>query len=138
MTDPEPGRRRITVLVALALFSAGMWAAWLGWDTEYYYVDDVAQGPYRPVQVIGCGAGIVLASVAAFLYLRRPTTIPAVAAAAVLGFAVPWATQASADSTGLWAVGLLFLLIGGGTGLVAVLAVVHLLRTLLLAARTRR
>ncbi|MFC9895428.1 hypothetical protein ACFVMC_17240 [Nocardia sp. NPDC127579] len=126
MTDP----RRLAALPVLALFSAGMWAAWLGWDNEYYYVDGVAQGPYRPAQVIGCGACVVLASVAVFLYLRHPAAIPAVAGAAVTGFAVPWALQASADSTGLWAVGLLFLLVGGGTGVMLVLAVVHLLRSL--------
>ncbi len=115
-----------------------MWAVWLGWDQEYYEVDGVAQGPYRPEQVIGCGACIVVASIVAFLYLRRPTTIPVVAAVAVVGFAVPWASDASQDSTGLWAVGLMFLLIGGGLGLVSVLTVVHLLRTLLRSVRNRR
>ncbi|MEU8894419.1 hypothetical protein AB0C65_01035 [Nocardia sp. NPDC048505] len=135
MTDPEPGWRRLAVLAGLAVAAAASWAAWLGWDSEYYYVDGVEQGPYRPVQVIGCGACVVLLSVAAFWYMRRPTAIPAVAAAAVLGFAVPWSVRASADSTGLWAVGLLFLLVGGGLGLVVVLTAVHLVRTAVRAAR---
>ncbi|MEV6280447.1 hypothetical protein [Nocardia sp. NPDC051832] len=135
---PDTGWRRIAALAALALFSAGCWAAWLGWDQEYYEVDGVTQGPYRPEQVIGCGACIVVASIVVFLYLRRPSTIPVVAAVAVVGFAIPWATQASTDSTGLWAVGLMFLLIGGGLGLVSVLAVVHLLRILLHSVRNNR
>ncbi|MGW0251853.1 hypothetical protein ACWDYH_35010 [Nocardia goodfellowii] len=138
MTEAESGRHRIAVLAVLAVFCAVMWAAWLGWDNDYYYADGVEQGPYRPVRVIGCGACVVLASIAAFLYLRRPTAIPVVAAAAVLGFAVPWAGNAAQDSTGLWAVGLMFLLIGGGLGLVSVLAVVQLIRTIVRSVRNKR
>ena len=48
---------------APAAVSAGAWFAFLGWDQEYYEVDGVAQGPYRPWQVIACGAVIVLACI---------------------------------------------------------------------------
>ena len=52
---------------ALALVGAAMWFAWLGWDDEYYFVDGVAQGPYRAWQVIGCGLCVALASVAGYI-----------------------------------------------------------------------
>jgi hypothetical protein len=46
------------------------------------------------------------------------------AAAAIIGFAVPWALDAAAtDDSGLWVVGLLLVLAGGGLGLVVLLSV---------------
>lgn len=110
--------------IALGLFSAAMWFAWLGWDHEYYQVDGVAQGPYRAWQVLGCGLSIAAAAVLAYLWVRSAWAIFVLAAAAVIGFAVPWAVDAaSTDDSGLWVVGLLFLLVGGGIGLVVLLAV---------------
>lgn len=101
-----------------------MWFAWLGWDQEYYQVDGVPQGPYRAWQVLGCGMSIAAAAVLAYLWVRSVWAIFVLAAAADLGFAVPWAVNAaSTDDTGLWVVGLLFLLVGGGTGLVVLLGV---------------
>jgi hypothetical protein len=45
-------------------------------------------------------------------------------AAAIIGFAVPWALDAATtDDSGLWVVGLLFLLVGGGLGLVVLLSI---------------
>ncbi|CAM3197047.1 hypothetical protein [Tsukamurella hominis] len=117
---------RVTLtLAALALVSAGAWFAFLGWDHEYYEVDGVAQGPYRPWQVIACGTVIVLACTAAFAYLRRVWLLAVIPVVAVVGFAVPWAAWASRDDTGLWVVGLLFLLVGGTMGLTVWLAVGH-------------
>ncbi len=107
---------------ALGLFAAAMWLAWLGWDHEYYEVDGVAQGPYRAWQVVGCGLSIAVAAVLAYLWVRKVWAIPVLAAAGVLGFAVPWTVAAIAtDDSGLWAVGLVFLVIGGGIGLAMVL-----------------
>jgi hypothetical protein len=118
---------------ALAVFAAAMWFAWLGWDHEYYLVDGVAQGPYRAWQVIGSGLAVATAAVLAYLWVRRSAAIFVLAAAAVIGFAVPWSVDASAsDETGLWVAGLLFLLVGGGVGLVVVLSLTEAL------ARTRR
>jgi hypothetical protein len=116
--------RLMGTAVALGLFAAAMWFAWLGWDREYYLVDGVSQGPYRTWQVLGCGLSIVVGSVVAYLRVRSVWAIFVLAAAADIGFAVPWTLDAiSTDDTGLWAVGLLFLLVGVGSGLVAVLAV---------------
>jgi hypothetical protein len=110
--------------LALALFAAAMWFAWLGWDHEYYEVDGVAQGPYRAWQVVGCGLAIALATVLAHQRVRRNGALVVLALAAVIGFAVPWAVDASrSDDTGLWAVGLFLLLIGGTGGLAVLLAV---------------
>jgi len=101
-----------------------MWFAWLGWDHEYYQVDGAAQGPYRTWQVLGCGLSVAAGAVLAYLWVRSVWAIIVLAAAADIGFAVPWAMDAaSSDDSGLWVVGLLFLLVGGGIGLVVVLAV---------------
>jgi hypothetical protein len=116
-----------TTTVLLAVVAAAMWFAWLGWDHEYYRVDGVPQGPYRPWQVIGCGVAVAAAAVLAQLWVRRTVGIFLFAAAAVVGFAIPWAADAaSSDETGLWVVGLFFLLVGGGIGLVVVLALTEL------------
>ena len=47
------------------------------------------------------------------------------AIAADIGLAVPWAMDASSDDTGMWVVGLLFLVVGGGAGLAVLLAVTN-------------
>ena len=110
--------------VALGLFAAAMWFTWLGWDNEYYQVDGVAQGPYRAWQVIGCGLAIAAAAVLAQFWVRGVWAIFVLAAAADIGFAVPWTVDAaSTDDSGLFVVGLLLLLVGGGVGLVVLLAV---------------
>ena len=110
--------------VALSLFAAGMWFAWLGWDHEYYLVDGYEQGPYRPWQVVGCAVCIGIASIVAYLWTRGVAAIFVLAAAGVIGFAVPWTQDAAAtDESGLFIVGLLFLLVGGGIALTTVLAI---------------
>ena len=124
-----PTRHRFTHLLVAALglagFAAAMWFAWLGWDHEYYEVDGVSQGPYRAWQVFGCGLSIAAAAVVAYVWVRGTWGIFVLAASAVVGFAWPWALDAGAtDDSGLWIVGLLFLLVGGGVALVALLAVV--------------
>ena len=107
--------------MALAMFAAAMWFAWLGWDHQFYKVDGVKQGPYRAWQVVGCALAIGAATVFAYLRVSRSAAIVVMAAAADIGFAVPWAVDASSDESGLWIVGLVFLLVGGGAGLAVVL-----------------
>lgn len=125
-TRPAMGHRATRLwgaALALAVFAAAMWFAWLGWDDEYYYVDGFAQGPYRAWQVVGCGLAIATAAVLAYRWVRQFAAVFVLAAAADLGFAVPWAVHASTtDDSGLWVVGLLFLLVGSGVGLVVLLA----------------
>ena len=107
--------------VALVL-GAAIYAAWLAWDTQYYFDADVGayQGPYRPVQVVGCAItfGIVTAALA---LLWRPLLV---AAGTSLGFWLFWTVQASRqDETGLFVVGS-FLLLAGLTAGSAVAAAV--------------
>ena len=110
-----------------------MWFAWLGWDHEYYLVDGVAQGPYRAWQVLGCALSISAVAVLAYLWVPSVWAIFVLAAAADIGFAVPWALDAaSTDESGLWVVGLLFLLVGSGLGLLVLLTI-----TAVAAARRR-
>ena len=117
----------------LALLAAAMWFAWLGWDHEYYQVDGVAQGPYRAWQVLGCALSISTAAVLAYLWAPSVWAVFVLAAAADIGFAIPWALNAaSTDESGLWVVGLLFLLVGSGLGLLTVLTI-----TAVAAARRR-
>jgi hypothetical protein len=116
--------RILGLSAALALFSAAMWFAWLGWDHEYYLVDGYPQGPYRAWQVIGCGASIAVAAVAAYLLVRRIAAIFTLAPAAVLGFAIAWGQDAATtDDSGLWVIGLGMILVGGTGALLALLAV---------------
>jgi hypothetical protein len=110
--------------IALALFAAVMWFAWLGWDHQYYEVDGVSQGPYRAWQVVGCGLAIGAAAVFAYLRVPRVAAIFVLGCAADIGFAVPWAVDASrTDDSGLWVVGLVFLLTGSGLGLTILLTI---------------
>ncbi|MEO9325044.1 hypothetical protein ABFT23_16235 [Nocardioides sp. C4-1] len=116
--------RLTSVCLVLALAAAGAWFAWLGWDDEYYLVDGVAQGPYRPWQVVACGLTVVLAALVAQRFARGGSAVPALAVAATVGFAVPWSVDAaSTDDSGLWVVGLVMLLVGSSVGLTVVLAV---------------
>jgi hypothetical protein len=110
-----------------------MWFAWLGWDHEYYQVDGVAQGPYRAWQVLGCGLSISVAAVLAYLWAPSVWSVFVLAAAADIGFAFAWSRDAaSTDDSGLWVVGLVFLLVGSGLGLLALLTI-----TAVAAARRR-
>jgi hypothetical protein len=121
-------RTRLAAAAAtLGVFAAAMWFAWLGWDHEYYYVDGVAQGPYRAWQVVGCGLAIGAAAVLTHLWVRQPAGVWLLAAAADVGLAVPWAVDAaSSDESGLWVAGLVLLLGGGGVALLTVLALTQL------------
>lgn len=119
--------RILSTSVALAVFSAAMWFAWLGWDHEYYLVDGVAQGPYRAWQVVGCAVALAAGAVVAYALVRRVGAVLPLAAAGALGFAVPWAMEAArTDDSGLWVIGLILLLGGATAGLLAVLGVAAL------------
>lgn len=114
--------RLLVATIGLAAFAAAMWFAWLGWDHEYYLVDGIPQGPYRAWQVIGCGAAILLATVATYVWVRGTLAIFMLSAAAALGFAVPWTIDAAAtDDSGLFVIGLIMLLVLAGGGLLLVL-----------------
>ncbi|NLJ53388.1 MAG: hypothetical protein GX344_04535 [Intrasporangiaceae bacterium] len=102
------------LVLALAL-GAATYAAWLGWDNEYYYDAAVGayQGPYRPMQVAGCA--LTFGVVNALLAMRwRPLII---AVGTTVGFWILWTLQAgSQDETGLFVVGSALLLVGLALG----------------------
>ena len=117
------------VTLAVAVWAAAMWFAWLGWDHTYYEVDGVPQGPYRPWQVVGCGATVALGAVAGYLLTRRIAAIVLMPLAATIGFAIPWALDAAAsDNTGLWVLGLGLLVVFGGLGLLVLVGLTALVR----------
>lgn len=118
---PEPAGRSgwlggqwVGFVLALVL-GAATYAAWLGWDTEYYYDAAVGayQGPYRPLQVVGCA--VTFAVVTALLAMRwRPLIV---AAGSSLGFWLPWTVQAAGqDETGLFMIGSALLIVGLAVG----------------------
>lgn len=107
----------------LALFAAVMWFAWLGWDHSYYYVDGVAQGPYRAWQVVGCALAVAAATSFAYMRCQQVRSMWVFAASAAAGVAVPWAVDASRDETGTWVVGFILVFVGGSLALAAMLAV---------------
>ena len=127
-SSPSPSLARLgSAALALAVLAAAMWLAWLGWDDDYYEVDGVQRGPYRAWQVVGCGLSICVAAVLALIWARRGAVL--LAAAASVGFAVPWGVHAaSTDDSGLWVVGLVMVLVGAFVGLVVLLTVVQLVR----------
>ncbi|MFT3899946.1 MAG: hypothetical protein QM728_06850 [Gordonia sp. (in: high G+C Gram-positive bacteria)] len=103
------------------LGGAAVWFAWLSWGDYYTGADGLAHGPYRPWQVLACGATAVVVSGAVGWFARWRMSGPLVGAIGfLLGFATCWAFDAADDTTGLWGVGYLFLIVGGGLGLLTV------------------
>jgi hypothetical protein len=107
-----------------AVIACAAWFAWLGWDHSYYVVHGVTHGPYRPWQVVGCGATVAAGAVAAFLRSRRFWSMFVIVPATLVGFAIPWGLDAASDETGMWVVGLVYLVVGGGIGLGSLLVLV--------------
>ncbi|MGD8201310.1 hypothetical protein ACQE98_11665 [Ornithinimicrobium sp. W1679] len=115
--EPEGGERPSSwtgLVLALGL-GAATYAAWLAWDTEYYFDEAVGafQGPYRAAQVVGCA--VTFGLVTALLAMRwRPVVV---AAGACIGFWAFWTVQAATqDESGLFLVGSALLLVGLGAG----------------------
>ena len=118
-------RRQVVGGLAVAVLSAALWFAWMGWDTEYDVdpVTQVSSGPYQAWQVLGCGVTLLLLLVGALLL--RVTPLVACAAMTV-AFTAAWTTTAaSQDDTGLFVVGAVLVLLG----LAAATAVVALVTT---------
>ncbi|AEK36137.1 hypothetical protein ACTXK0_13080 [Corynebacterium variabile] len=99
------------------------WIGWLGWGNHKNY---------HPGQVIGCVITGLAAVVLLGLLTRWWRTGPlAVALGGLLGFSTAWALDSGpSDSTGLWGVGYMMIIAGGGTVLLAVAAVVIGIRSL--------
>jgi hypothetical protein len=123
-------------VLAVAVCSASSWFAWLGWDQQYQVdpTTGVASGPYETWQVIGCALSLLALFVAALLVGVRPLSA---AAALTLAFTAAWTVQAaSADESGLYAVGTVLLLIGLSTATAVVSVLVLGLRARWLRQRS--
>lgn len=102
---------RLIQLGVAALLGAAAWAAWLGWDNEYYFdpVVGAYQGPYRAYQVVGCALTVGLG--VALLSLRWSPWV--VAGGTSVGFWSVWTAHAAMTyGTGLFLVGSAMLLPG--------------------------
>ena len=108
-----------TVRAGVRAFFAGLvvWVLFLSWTPDQLGLP--MGGPYADWQVAACGAGAVFAVVMLSL---RTRWLFAGALGVVLGFtagfSLAWSFWAAAgDSSGLWAAGLVFLLVGCLIGL---------------------
>lgn len=115
MHGVAPLIRPVGRMAALAFASAACWWLWMAWDRTYQHdpVTGAASGPYQPWQVVGCVLSLVAVAV---LAVRR---INPVAAAGIMtvSFTSAWSwAAATADDSGLWAVGATMVLLGMLTG----------------------
>lgn len=90
-------------------FLAGVvvWLAWLSWS--------VRPGTYVEWQVIACVTTVIVVAGVLAWFTRRPFSGPMLTCWAVTaGFSTAWVVPASQDETGLFGVGYLMLVVGGG------------------------
>src|SRR3982750_4062486 len=120
--------------VCVAAGSALSWGGGRGWDHQDQQDAGTAEwsGPYEAWQVVGGALSLLALFVVALLAGVRP--LPA-AAALILAFTGPWTAWASRDNTGLFAVGMLMLLVGLSVGTTVVSVVTLWLREWWLAGR---
>lgn len=131
------GSWALAVLAILA--GVGLWFAWLSWGSYYARPCGHVEGPYRPWQVIGCALSVGAAVAALGWSARWRRSGPIVVATGVLaGFSTTWAVDAvRSDGTGLWGVGYLLLVVGGGAALGGVALAVIGVRAALAKKSTR-
>ncbi|GAA2678213.1 hypothetical protein [Actinoplanes palleronii] len=127
--NSSTGKSRALIgTVVVAVLSAGAWFAWLGWDTEYQTdpATGVTSGPYEAWQVAGCALTLLVVFVGALL-ARVPALLASLAL--TLAFTAVWTAQAAAeDSTGMYGVGTIMLLLGLGTATLVVTALATAIR----------
>lgn len=114
------GGARVAWGLVVGALAAACWFAWLGWDSDYQ-VDaaGVASGPYEAWQVAGCVVSLAAVVVLGTVLLGARATV----VVTTLAFTVAWSVTASADETGLWAVGAVLVLLGVAVGASVVAAV---------------
>lgn len=109
------GTRTLLGVLFLTAATVGAWLLWLGWDTEYT-VDaqtGASSGPYEAWQVIGCVLTLVVLAALAGTRLSPWLVAPVMTVA----FTAAWSWRAaSADDSGLWAVGAILVLVGMALG----------------------
>jgi hypothetical protein len=98
--------------LGVAVLSAALWFAWMGWDTERDFdpVTQTSSGPYEAWQVVGCGVTLLLVLVGALLLGVHPVVA---GAAMTVAFTAAWTTTAAAtDDSGLFVVGAVLVFLG--------------------------
>ncbi|WFE53771.1 hypothetical protein [Micromonospora sp. WMMD1155] len=113
------GTHALLGVLFLAAATVGTWLLWLGWDDEYTVDAETGatSGPYAPWQVIGCVLTLVLLAALAARRLSPWLVVPVMTVA----FTAAWTWRAaSADDSGLWAVGAVLVLVGTAAGSTAV------------------
>lgn len=103
--EPFRSRRGAVAGTLIAVISAGVYMAWLGWDQEYQ-VDPATgalSGPYETWQVVGVVACLGLVAFVAGLLGLRTVCRVALPAAFALCFSIDGITDPNSD--GLWGVG---------------------------------
>ncbi|HWS34629.1 MAG TPA: hypothetical protein VN408_18050 [Actinoplanes sp.] len=108
----------------IAMLSALMWYAWLGWDTQRQ-LDPASgdySGPYEAWQIVGCGASLLVLLLGA---LRAGTLEVPASAALTIGFTIVWTADAARnDQSGLYAIGtvLMFAGLSAASGVISAIA----------------
>ncbi|WFE99728.1 hypothetical protein [Micromonospora sp. WMMD964] len=113
------GTHALLGVLFLAAATVGTWLLWLGWDDEYTVDAETGatSGPYAPWQVIGCVLTLVLLAALAARRLSPWLVVPVM----TVSFTAAWTWRAaSADDSGLWAVGAVLVLVGTAAGSTAV------------------
>lgn len=108
--------RQVLGAFVVAVLAAGLWFAWMGWDSTYQTdpVTHEVSGPYQAWQVIGCGVSLIILLVGALLLKVRPIVA---CSALTVAFTAAWTVTAAArDDSGLFVVGAFLLFVGLALG----------------------
>ncbi|MER5894644.1 hypothetical protein [Streptomyces sp. NPDC001876] len=100
---------QLTAILVLAVMTLAVWAAWLGWDQHRDVQPDGSEtGPYEAWQVIG----LVLTLLAPVYWAASRRYLAGAVLGVPLGLTVAAAYDWSDDSSGLFMVGVLMIMMG--------------------------
>ncbi|WP_137991342.1 hypothetical protein [Streptomyces vilmorinianum] len=124
---PQRPVPQLLATLVLAGVAMAAWAAWLGWDQHRdVHPDGSTTGPYEAWQVIGLGVTLL----AGVYWAASREYVVAAALGTTTGLTVAAAYDWSDDSSGLFVIGVVMIMIGS--------SVVTTLLSLLIASRKRR
>ncbi|WP_344603084.1 hypothetical protein [Streptomyces glaucus] len=116
----KPVRRLLPVLVPAGV-SLVAWAAWLGWDQHRdVHPDGTTTGPYEAWQVIG----LVLTLLIPVYWAASRRHVIGAAFGTAAGLTVATCYDWSDDASGLFAIGVLMVMVGSFAATAAVAAVI--------------
>ncbi|MER5652786.1 hypothetical protein ABT076_07195 [Streptomyces sp. NPDC002131] len=104
----KPVPQLVSILL-LAALSAGLWAAWLGWDQHRdVHPDGSTTGPYEAWQVIG----LVLTLLPPVCWAASRHYVAGAVAGTTAGLTIAACYDWSDDSSGLFMVGVVLVMVG--------------------------